>query len=174
LTTILYACRSYYKCTSSHCSAKKHVEKSTDDPEMLIVTYEGAHLHGPHPLLRRLQPPAATAADQPDAAGDVVSETLAKRKKASKPSPPASEGYHGAADGIRPSNGMSDEEVGGGSKPQGRQMGRSHGAVQPVATDSWDGSAATKFSSSESPPSNWSGREDFNWSLEALLPVQRI
>ncbi|KAF8716981.1 hypothetical protein HU200_026087 [Digitaria exilis] len=47
--------RSYYKCTSSRCGAKKHVEKSTDDPEMLIVTYEGPHLHGPQPLFPRRQ-----------------------------------------------------------------------------------------------------------------------
>jgi hypothetical protein len=42
-------CRSYYKCTSARCGAKKHVEKSVDDPEVLVVTYEGPHLHGPHP-----------------------------------------------------------------------------------------------------------------------------
>jgi hypothetical protein len=63
IITILYAwahmClfyisrRSYYKCTSSRCGAKKHVEKSPDDPEMLSVTYEGAHLHGPQPLFPR-------------------------------------------------------------------------------------------------------------------------
>lgn len=47
--------RSYYKCTTSRCGAKKHVEKSTDDPEMLIVTYEGPHLHGPQPLFPRRQ-----------------------------------------------------------------------------------------------------------------------
>ncbi|XP_008673037.1 WRKY DNA binding domain containing protein isoform X1 [Zea mays] len=47
--------RSYYKCTSSRCGAKKHVEKSMDDSEMLIVTYEGSHLHGPQPLFPRRQ-----------------------------------------------------------------------------------------------------------------------
>ncbi|KAG6518637.1 probable WRKY transcription factor 49 isoform X1 [Zingiber officinale] len=37
--------RSYYKCTNPRCSAKKQVERSSEDPEMLIVTYEGLHLH---------------------------------------------------------------------------------------------------------------------------------
>ncbi|ONK67739.1 uncharacterized protein A4U43_C05F3240 [Asparagus officinalis] len=37
--------RSYYRCTNSRCHAKKQVERSTEDPETLIVTYEGLHLH---------------------------------------------------------------------------------------------------------------------------------
>lgn len=39
------AYRSYYRCTDRHCNAKKEVERSLEDPEMLIVTYEGLHLH---------------------------------------------------------------------------------------------------------------------------------
>jgi hypothetical protein len=27
------------------CPARKHVERATDDPAMLIVTYEGEHCH---------------------------------------------------------------------------------------------------------------------------------
>lgn len=27
------------------CPARKHVERATDDPTMLIVTYEGEHRH---------------------------------------------------------------------------------------------------------------------------------
>ncbi|KAK8708928.1 hypothetical protein V6N13_059963 [Hibiscus sabdariffa] len=37
--------RSYYKCTNPRCSAKKLVERSKDDPDTLVVTYEGFHLH---------------------------------------------------------------------------------------------------------------------------------
>lgn len=37
--------RSYYRCTNPRCNAKKQVERSTEDPETLIVTYEGLHLH---------------------------------------------------------------------------------------------------------------------------------
>ncbi|XP_073000944.1 probable WRKY transcription factor 17 [Typha latifolia] len=38
--------RGYYKCSSFRgCPARKHVERATDDPAMLIVTYEGEHRH---------------------------------------------------------------------------------------------------------------------------------
>ncbi|XVF08113.1 hypothetical protein REPUB_Repub06bG0197900 [Reevesia pubescens] len=41
--------RSYYKCTNPRCSAKKQVERSGDDPDTLIITYEGLHLHFAYP-----------------------------------------------------------------------------------------------------------------------------
>ncbi|XP_042476076.1 probable WRKY transcription factor 49 [Macadamia integrifolia] len=37
--------RSYYRCTNPRCSAKKQVEKSSDEPNTFLVTYEGLHLH---------------------------------------------------------------------------------------------------------------------------------
>ncbi|OIW14624.1 hypothetical protein TanjilG_32966 [Lupinus angustifolius] len=38
--------RGYYKCsTVRDCPARKHVERATDDPAMLIVTYGGEHRH---------------------------------------------------------------------------------------------------------------------------------
>ncbi|KAI5071475.1 hypothetical protein GOP47_0013726 [Adiantum capillus-veneris] len=38
--------RGYYKCSSVRgCPARKHVERSLDEPTMLIVTYEGDHNH---------------------------------------------------------------------------------------------------------------------------------
>ncbi|XP_020695378.2 probable WRKY transcription factor 49 [Dendrobium catenatum] len=37
--------RSYYRCTNPRCNAKRQVERSTEDPDMLIITYEGLHLH---------------------------------------------------------------------------------------------------------------------------------
>lgn len=40
-----YRYRNYYKCTNPRCSAKKQVERSNDDPDTLIITYEGLHLH---------------------------------------------------------------------------------------------------------------------------------
>ncbi|KAG8377455.1 hypothetical protein BUALT_Bualt08G0034800 [Buddleja alternifolia] len=47
--------RGYYKCSSVRgCPARKHVERSLDDPTMLIVTYEGEHNH-PH---SNTEPPA--------------------------------------------------------------------------------------------------------------------
>ncbi|CAH8368920.1 unnamed protein product [Eruca vesicaria subsp. sativa] len=37
--------RSYYRCSSSGCPVKKHVERSSHDTKMLIMTYEGSHDH---------------------------------------------------------------------------------------------------------------------------------
>ncbi|OMP02240.1 DNA-binding WRKY [Corchorus capsularis] len=38
--------RSYSKCSSLRgCPARKHVERSLEDPNMLVVTYEGDHKH---------------------------------------------------------------------------------------------------------------------------------
>ncbi|XP_024028597.1 probable WRKY transcription factor 49 isoform X2 [Morus notabilis] len=42
--------RSYYRCTNPRCSAKKQVERSSDDPDTLIITYEGLHLHFTYPF----------------------------------------------------------------------------------------------------------------------------
>ncbi|XP_044462142.1 probable WRKY transcription factor 49 isoform X2 [Mangifera indica] len=48
--------RSYYKCTNPRCSAKKQVERSCEDPETLIITYEGLHLHFAYPYFLMTQP----------------------------------------------------------------------------------------------------------------------
>ncbi|CAN6477035.1 unnamed protein product [Victoria cruziana] len=38
--------RSYYKCSSLRgCPARKHVERCSQDPTVLIITYEGDHSH---------------------------------------------------------------------------------------------------------------------------------
>ncbi|KAL3628650.1 WRKY transcription factor [Castilleja foliolosa] len=42
--------RSYYRCTNPRCNAKKQVERSIEDPDTLIITYEGLHLHFTYPF----------------------------------------------------------------------------------------------------------------------------
>ncbi|KAF7818565.1 WRKY transcription factor 44 [Senna tora] len=46
--------RSYYRCTNIKCSARKHVERSIDDPRAFITTYEGKHNHD---MPRKTTPP---------------------------------------------------------------------------------------------------------------------
>ncbi|KAK7395273.1 hypothetical protein VNO78_15824 [Psophocarpus tetragonolobus] len=48
--------RSYYRCTNPRCSAKKQVERSNEDPDTLIITYEGLHLHFAYPYFLMGQP----------------------------------------------------------------------------------------------------------------------
>ncbi|KAG9455860.1 hypothetical protein H6P81_000368 [Aristolochia fimbriata] len=52
--------RSYYKCTSVGCPVRKHVEKSSDDGQALLVTYEGKHNHE-KPTMKKLCDTSATA-----------------------------------------------------------------------------------------------------------------
>ncbi|KAL2325273.1 hypothetical protein Fmac_024331 [Flemingia macrophylla] len=37
--------RAYYKCSSSGCPVRKHVERNTFNPKNVITTYEGKHTH---------------------------------------------------------------------------------------------------------------------------------
>nr|WFL37669.1 WRKY transcription factor 17 [Crocus sativus] len=37
--------RSYYRCTTQKCTVKKRVERSFQDPTVVITTYEGQHTH---------------------------------------------------------------------------------------------------------------------------------
>lgn len=37
--------RNYYRCSDAKCSARKHVERVSDDPRSFITTYEGKHCH---------------------------------------------------------------------------------------------------------------------------------
>ncbi|KAF5741513.1 WRKY1 [Tripterygium wilfordii] len=44
--------RSYYRCTTASCNVKKRVERSFNDPTIVVTTYEGQHTH-PSPVMSR-------------------------------------------------------------------------------------------------------------------------
>ncbi|KAK6120145.1 hypothetical protein DH2020_046051 [Rehmannia glutinosa] len=54
--------RSYYRCTNPSCNVKKRVERSSNDPSIVVTTYEGQHTH-PSPQMAR--PMAVVAPPQP-------------------------------------------------------------------------------------------------------------
>ncbi|WOK91521.1 hypothetical protein Cni_G00212 [Canna indica] len=58
--------RSYYRCTTQKCPVKKRVERSYQDPTIVITTYEGKHTHQCPATLRGsshlLAPPPAMSA----------------------------------------------------------------------------------------------------------------
>lgn len=52
MNTLIVSLRGYYRCSSSKgCSARKQVERSRTDPNMLVITYTSEHNH-PWPIQR--------------------------------------------------------------------------------------------------------------------------
>lgn len=89
--------RSYYRCTNPRCNAKKQVERSTEEPDTLLVTYEGLHLHYTyshflqahhHPAQPQAQAQTAAGSKKPKlhSAADITPATAA----ATTTSPPPS------------------------------------------------------------------------------------
>lgn len=52
--------RSYYRCSTTGCPVKKHVERASHDPKVVITTYEGEHDHSMPPI-RTIVPQTAAA-----------------------------------------------------------------------------------------------------------------
>ncbi|KAL8544865.1 hypothetical protein ACS0TY_005174 [Phlomoides rotata] len=49
--------RSYYRCTNASCNVKKRVERSCNDPTIVVTTYEGQHTHASPQMPRPAPPP---------------------------------------------------------------------------------------------------------------------
>ena len=44
--------RSYFRCTTPKCWVKKRVERSNEDPSIVVTTYEGQHNHHSPTIIR--------------------------------------------------------------------------------------------------------------------------
>ncbi|KAH7444365.1 hypothetical protein KP509_02G075500 [Ceratopteris richardii] len=74
--------RSYYRCSSSKCNAKKQVEKCPDDEGVFLVTYEGIHLHHKPNLLHKICTPKEGIC----ALEDEIERLTSPRSKEERPS----------------------------------------------------------------------------------------
>ncbi|KAL6206397.1 hypothetical protein ACLB2K_023645 [Fragaria x ananassa] len=93
--------RGYYRCSSSKgCSARKQVERSRTDPNMLVITYTSEHNH-PWPTQRNAL--AGSTRSQPSKAG-AGSKTSPNTGHHQKPNSPAKEEQKAAADGMNEDN----------------------------------------------------------------------
>ncbi|GER54063.1 WRKY DNA-binding protein 4 [Striga asiatica] len=71
--------RSYYRCSYSGCPVKKHVERASYDPKIVITTYEGEHQHGMSTTVS--QPTTAVGTQNPMTTTNGVSRTKAEENK---------------------------------------------------------------------------------------------
>ncbi|XP_058736313.1 WRKY transcription factor 23-like [Vicia villosa] len=70
--------RSYYRGTTVSCNVKKRVERSYTDPTIVVITYEGQHIH-PSPAMSRsafagvqIPPPTAVSGGFPTNFGSIL------------------------------------------------------------------------------------------------------
>ncbi|XP_038714188.1 WRKY transcription factor 1-like [Tripterygium wilfordii] len=69
--------RSYYRCSTYGCPAKKLVERAAHDPALVITTYEGQHVHDVPPARRVAHNPASSDANHRDDSGTKPVESFA-------------------------------------------------------------------------------------------------
>ncbi|XP_038887974.1 WRKY transcription factor 1 isoform X2 [Benincasa hispida] len=81
--------RSYYRCSSPGCPVKKHVERASHDPKVVLTTYEGQHDHDMPPARTvTLNSVGSTAAHSDDTkskpVGSSIGHDTASRSNSSK------------------------------------------------------------------------------------------
>uniref|UniRef100_A0A7N0VBT7 WRKY domain-containing protein n=1 Tax=Kalanchoe fedtschenkoi TaxID=63787 RepID=A0A7N0VBT7_KALFE len=73
--------RSYYRCSTAGCPVKKHVERASHDPKVVITTYEGQHDHDMPPARMMSNCTSGNSTNQlaleynPGVGSDVVDES---------------------------------------------------------------------------------------------------
>lgn len=95
----IVARRSYYRCTSQKCTVKKRVERSYEDPTIVVTTYEGQHNHHCPATLRgnavALLSPASFLSSSPAALMPNFHQDLLLNPMLSAPNfQPSMFGYH--------------------------------------------------------------------------------
>lgn len=63
--------RSYYRCSSAGCPAKKHVERASHDTKLVMTTYEGQHDHSVPPSRTIMPNPGGFNGHATTQSGDV-------------------------------------------------------------------------------------------------------
>ncbi|KAL7132729.1 hypothetical protein ABFS83_12G093400 [Erythranthe nasuta] len=93
--------RSYYRCTNSKCTVKKRIERSSDDPSVVITTYEGQHCHHStgsyRTTLQDINIPFSRYLLSPSNNPQLLHDSLPIA-----PSPPSVQGRHHTAAGQEP------------------------------------------------------------------------
>ncbi|XP_059592356.1 WRKY transcription factor SUSIBA2 isoform X3 [Vitis vinifera] len=79
--------RNYYKCTSTGCSVRRHVERASNNQKSIIATYEGKHNHEV-PAARNSSHVNSSGGNLPSAAPGAQS-ALALHRNANAPRPEA-------------------------------------------------------------------------------------
>ncbi|KAL6853991.1 hypothetical protein ACP4OV_020020 [Aristida adscensionis] len=91
--------RSYYRCTNPRCNAKKQVERATDEPDTLVVTYEGLHLHYTYSHFLSSSSSSSHHQQQQQQQGPPLLSSLPKKPKLHPRggAPISSDAHHGTA-----------------------------------------------------------------------------
>ncbi|XP_068644589.1 probable WRKY transcription factor 49 [Aristolochia californica] len=123
--------RSYYRCTNPRCRAKKQVERSKDDPDTLIVTYEGLHLHFAYSHFLRTRPMSFRPEFQPSERlkpSDPPNQEQDQREQPTGSSPPAN-----LPDATTTARVRQEAQVGGGvGEEDASSMGTSLGLLEDI------------------------------------------
>ncbi|KAI5075732.1 hypothetical protein GOP47_0009808 [Adiantum capillus-veneris] len=66
--------RSYYRCSTGKCSAKKQVEKCQEEEGLFLVTYEGIHLHHKPNMMHKFRMPGDGVEDEKEKCASLETE----------------------------------------------------------------------------------------------------
>ncbi|KAF5746140.1 WRKY protein [Tripterygium wilfordii] len=68
--------RSYYRCSTYGCLAKKHIERAAHNPALVITTYDGQHDHDSSPAMTVTHDPASSDTNNRGESGTKLMESF--------------------------------------------------------------------------------------------------